>query len=219
MSFCSFAFAFTFSDEHGQIDKIFRLTTTTEGDHKGRPYGEIMESSVLGMACFITDSISVKRLLCFTSFRNHLFLAFSLMDRSGITKATVAAVIAPDRSSRSTVLLTRRSVNPFKGCWCLPGGHIDAAETALAAVEREVAEETGLEFIDPLFLTYCDEIFPEYGFHAVAVCFYGIGHGTLRLMPDEVEQISWFPLHEALKQPLAFNHLQILQYYAQHLPQ
>ena len=108
------------------------------------------------MACFITDSIFVKRLLCFTSFRNHLFLAFSLMDRSGITKATVAAVIAPDRSRRSTVLLTRRSVNPFKGCWCLPGGHIDAAETALAAVERVVAEETGLEFIDPLFLTYCD---------------------------------------------------------------
>ena len=108
---------------------------------------------------------------------------------------------------------------PFKGFWCLPGGHIDAAETALAAVVREVAEETGLEFIDPLFLTYCDEIFAEYGFHAVALCFYGIGQGALQLMPDEVEQIAWFPLHEALKLPLAFNHLQILQYYAQHLPQ
>ncbi len=141
------------------------------------------------------------------------------MDRSEITKATVAAVIAPDKSRRSTVLLTRRSVMPFKGYWCLPGGHIDAAETALAAVEREVAEETSLEFIDPMFLTYCDEIFPESGFHAVALCFYGTGQGTLQLMPDEVEQISWFPLHEALKLPLAFNHLQILQYYAQHLPQ
>ena len=141
------------------------------------------------------------------------------MDRSEITKATVAAIITPDKSSRSTVLLTRRSVSPFKGFWCLPGGHIDAAETALAAVVREVAEETGLEFIEPQFLTYSDEIFPEYGFHAVALCFYGTGQGTLTLMPDEVEQISWFPLDEALKQPLAFNHLQILQYYAQQLPQ
>jgi 8-oxo-dGTP diphosphatase len=138
------------------------------------------------------------------------------MERSEITKATVAAIIAPDKSSRSTVILTCRSVLPFKGFWCLPGGHIDAAETARAAVVREVAEETGLEFIDPQFLAYSDEIFPEYGFHAVALCFYGTGQGTLKLMPEEVEQISWFPLHEALKLPLAFNHLQMLQLYAQH---
>ena len=38
------------------------MTTTTKGDHKGRPYGEIMESSVLGLACFITESFSMKRL-------------------------------------------------------------------------------------------------------------------------------------------------------------
>ena len=44
MSFCSFAFVFTFGDEHGQIDNVFRLTTTTEGDHKGRPYGAIMDN-------------------------------------------------------------------------------------------------------------------------------------------------------------------------------
>jgi len=35
-------------------------------------------------------------------------------------------------------------------------------------------------------------------------------------MPDEVEEIAWFSLNEALAMPLAFNHLQILQRYAQH---
>jgi 8-oxo-dGTP diphosphatase len=37
------------------------------------------------------------------------------------------------------------------------------------------------------------------------------------LMPDEVEEVAWFTLDEALALPLAFNHQQILQRYAQHL--
>jgi 8-oxo-dGTP diphosphatase len=132
-----------------------------------------------------------------------------------MTKATVAAIISPDRNRGDIILLTMRSVPPFKNCWCLPGGHIDTGETALAAVIREVAEETGLEFSDPRFLCYSDEIFPEYSFHAVALAFCGIAKGSLQLRPDEVEQISWFNLHEALSLPLAFNHLQIIQQYAE----
>ncbi len=131
-----------------------------------------------------------------------------------MTKATVAAIIAPDRANRSTVLLTRRAVMPFRGFWCLPGGHIDQGETALAAVIREVGEETGLGFADPEFLCYIDEIFPQYGFHAVALAFFGTAEGTLRLMPDEVEETGWFPLDEALSMPLAFNHNELLKQYA-----
>lgn len=131
-----------------------------------------------------------------------------------MTKATVAAIIAPDRANRSTVLLTRRAVMPFRGFWCLPGGHIDQGETALAAVRREVGEETGLGFADPEFLCYIDEIFPQHGFHAVALAFFGTAEGTLRLMPDEVEETGWFPLDEALSMPLAFHHNEILKQYA-----
>ncbi|MGB0132076.1 NUDIX hydrolase [Chlorobium sp.] len=131
-----------------------------------------------------------------------------------MTKATVAAIIAPDRANRSTVLLTRRAVMPFRGFWCLPGGHIDQGETALAAVRREVGEETGLGFAYPEFLCYIDEIFPQYGFHAVALAFFGTAEGTLRLMPDEVEETGWFPLDEALSMPLAFHHNELLKQYA-----
>jgi 8-oxo-dGTP diphosphatase len=136
-----------------------------------------------------------------------------------MTKATVAAIISPDREKGDIILLTKRGVHPFKNCWCLPGGHIDASETALEAVIREIAEETGLELTDPQFLCYSDEIFPEYSFHAVALAFYGTGKGLLQLMPDEVREIAWFALQEALKLPLAFNHQQILQRYAQQLQQ
>lgn len=42
------------------------------------------------------------------------------------------------------VLIVLRSKPPFAGCWSLPGGHIEAGETAETAARREVAEETGL---------------------------------------------------------------------------
>ncbi len=134
-----------------------------------------------------------------------------------MAKATVAAIITPDDERLDLILLTKRNVPPFKGQWCLPGGHIDDYETAEKAVVREVKEETGLLFREPVFLHFFNELFPEYHFHAVALAFYGKGIGSAELMPDEVEQISWVPLHEALALPLAFNHNQIVQLYAQQL--
>ncbi len=128
-------------------------------------------------------------------------------------RATVAAIITPDNDRRDIILLTKRSVSPFQGHWCLPGGHIDDYETAEEAVVREVQEETGLLFTSPVFLNYFNELFPEYHFHAVALAFYGKGIGSIELMPDEVEEIGWFSLSEALTLPLAFNHLEIIRTY------
>ncbi len=51
-----------------------------------------------------------------------------------MVKATVAAVISPSGKDLRTVLLTRRSIDPFKGHWCFPGGHIDRGETAETAI-------------------------------------------------------------------------------------
>lgn len=42
------------------------------------------------------------------------------------------------------LLLIRRGRPPQVGSWSLPGGRIEAGETAQQAVLREVAEETGL---------------------------------------------------------------------------
>nr|WP_281356656.1 NUDIX domain-containing protein [Sulfitobacter algicola] len=43
------------------------------------------------------------------------------------------------------VLLVQRSMQPGKGLWALPGGHIDPGETALEAAVRELYEEAGLD--------------------------------------------------------------------------
>jgi mutator protein MutT len=53
----------------------------------------------------------------------------------------VGAVIFPDDGH---VVLIRRARDPFAGQWSLPGGALEVGETLVAAVAREVREETGL---------------------------------------------------------------------------
>jgi len=134
-----------------------------------------------------------------------------------MAKATVTAVISPFEDDRRTVLLTKRTVEPFRGRWCFPGGHIDRGETARQAIVREVAEETGLTLHGPEFIGYCDEIFPEYGFFAEVLIFRGTGTGPMQAGPEEVSEIGWFTLEEARELPLAFNHLDVLERYESRL--
>ena len=122
---------------------------------------------------------------------------------------TVAAVI---KNNEDHILLTRRNVKPFKGQWCLPGGHIDENEKALDAVIREAKEETGLEF-EPEFIAYLDEIVPEHDWHAVVLIFAGKGTGEIITQETEVIDIGWFSLEEACLLPLAFVHNKILEEY------
>lgn len=46
--------------------------------------------------------------------------------------------------SGEAVLLVRRGQEPRRGEWSLPGGAVEVGETLVAAVQREVFEETGL---------------------------------------------------------------------------
>src|SRR4030067_743225 len=42
------------------------------------------------------------------------------------------------------ILLLRRNIDPFKGCWHLVGGHVEDDETLKGALKREYKEETDL---------------------------------------------------------------------------
>lgn len=53
----------------------------------------------------------------------------------------VGAVVLDDRGR---LLLVRRGQEPGRGRWSIPGGRVEAGEADGEAVEREVAEETGL---------------------------------------------------------------------------
>ncbi len=121
--------------------------------------------------------------------------------------ATTAAVVYNDEGK---VLLTLRTVEPFKGTWCLPGGHIEEYERAETAIAREVKEETGLEFV-PAFFRYFDEIFPDMGIHNCVLVFTGPGLGALNPSEDEVADTKWVTIEDALEFELAFGHREVLE--------
>ncbi|WBB64545.1 NUDIX domain-containing protein [Streptomyces sp. WMMC500] len=63
-------------------------------------------------------------------------------DADGITKHVVGAVLA-DPTGR-VLLLHRPEDEYLGGLWELPSGGVEPGETLTAALDREVAEETGL---------------------------------------------------------------------------
>ena len=57
----------------------------------------------------------------------------------------VPCVGAVVHDAAGRLLMIRRGHAPHAGLWSLPGGRVEAGETAEQAIEREVREETGLE--------------------------------------------------------------------------
>jgi 8-oxo-dGTP diphosphatase len=56
----------------------------------------------------------------------------------------VPCVGAVVHDAAGRLLLIRRGHDPHRGSWSLPGGRVEAGESAERAIEREVREETGL---------------------------------------------------------------------------
>ena len=106
------------------------------------------------------------------------------------------------------VLIRRR--NPPPG-WALPGGFVEAGESAAAAARRELFEETGLAVLGlELFHVYADPRRDPRG-PTLSVVFLGRARGT-PLGGDDAQEARVFPL-DALPAPLAFDHALILDDY------
>jgi len=123
--------------------------------------------------------------------------------------AVIALVTHDDR-----VLLIRRGVEPEKGKWALPGGYMDAGETAESALRRELQEEVGLA------ITQCElmDVFPmlvpdgndpannalvNNGIVLAYRAQPAVGQSTAVLAQDDVERADWFAADE-LPRNLAF---------------
>jgi 8-oxo-dGTP diphosphatase len=59
------------------------------------------------------------------------------------------------------VLLVRRGQEPARGSWSLPGGLVELGETLAAAINRELAEETGLAVTLLGISAVAERIFPD----------------------------------------------------------
>lgn len=123
-------------------------------------------------------------------------------------KKTVGAIIEKE----GKVLLTKRNVEPFRGCWCLPGGHLEPGETSEEAIVREVREETGL-YLEPVFFMKDLEEVPRMHWLAEVSFFTGDHYGQLDIDEKEVQEAGWFGKEEISELKLAFNHKKILDRY------
>lgn len=114
--------------------------------------------------------------------------------------ATVGALLF---NPTGEVLLVRTT--KWSGMWGIAGGKIRRGETAIEALRRETAEETGLELSDIRFALVQDCIdsaefmYPE---HFLLLNYTATTRSTEITLNDEADAFEWVTLETALTRPL-----------------
>jgi ADP-ribose pyrophosphatase YjhB (NUDIX family) len=100
------------------------------------------------------------------------------------------AVVERDGS----VLLGRRAFEPARGLWDLPGGFVDEHEHPLAALHRELREETGLEVEPTEFLGIWMQPYEQ----RIVLCLTWLARpvGGVERAGDDLAELRWFAADE-----------------------
>ena len=94
-------------------------------------------------------------------------------------------------NSKKQLLLVKRSVEPKKGQWCLPGGFIEMGEPPEQGALRELLEETSLKGTINRLMGVCTTPSPHY--HSVLmVGFLVIDFQGQPVPGDDAQETSWF---------------------------
>ncbi|MFZ5564505.1 MAG: NUDIX hydrolase [Thermodesulfobacteriota bacterium] len=110
------------------------------------------------------------------------------------------AVVVADPASG--ILLVRRSVEPKKGEWCLPGGFIELAEAPDRGALRELTEETGITGTIDVLLGVETNNSDTYG--TVLIVGYLVTRYTGDPIPgDDAEDVAFFTVENMPS--IAFN--------------
>lgn len=123
----------------------------------------------------------------------------------------VLVVIFTVENNALKVLLIRRSAEPFKDYWALPGGRLTEQEALDEAAVRKLVEETGVAdvYLEQLYtFSNLDKVTPG---GAIAVTYFAlVNHEQARLSPREEWQPAW---HRVDQLPnLAFENQTVIEY-------
>lgn len=104
-------------------------------------------------------------------------------------------------SCDAAMLLTRRAgkLRNHSGQWALPGGRVDAGETAEQTALRELSEEVGLQLDESAVLGRLDDFATRSGFVMTPVVVWAGPARSITANPDEVASIHRIPLSEFMR--------------------
>ena len=132
--------------------------------------------------------------------------------KSATLTAGASAIIFDE--TREKILLTRRTDN---GRWCLPGGAMDAGESAAETCIREMLEETGLqvEIVRLIGVYTTPHRITEYADgnrkQLVAMSFEARVIGGKMGLSDETTEIGYFSFNEIETMDIMEHHIERIQ--------
>jgi 8-oxo-dGTP pyrophosphatase MutT (NUDIX family) len=129
---------------------------------------------------------------------NLALLASAPPHPSGLKHAAVCLILADDGEGDAAVVLTRRAehLSAHSGQYALPGGRVDAGETAVAAALREAREEIGLDLAPESILGRLDDFPTRSGYLITPIVAWAPRDAAMVANPGEVAAIYRVHLSE-----------------------
>ena len=126
---------------------------------------------------------------------------------------TVDAAVFAFFKNRPKLLLINRGKEPFKGKWALPGGFVGIDEELEDAVERELAEETGLANVPLEQMHTFGNVGRDPRGRQITIVFMGIAKKGLNKVKagDDAAKAQWFDI-EKLPKDMAFDHSKVAKF-------
>jgi len=131
---------------------------------------------------------------------------------------TVDIALLTIKEGELNVLLIQRKEDPFKNCWAIPGGFVEANESALKSAERELREETGIPYL------YLEQLYtftekgrdPREEIANTPTRIWSVAHFALveyqryskLVAGSDAKRAKWFKVSKLPK--LAFDHAEII---------
>lgn len=132
--------------------------------------------------------------------RRHAAVALAIVE-AGHGAALPGLPAHPHWDRAAALLLTRRAstLRSHAGQWALPGGRLDAGETAEQAALRELHEELGLDIGSDAVLGQLDDYGTRSGYVVTPVVVWAGAARALRPHAGEVASVHRLPLAELLR--------------------